>query len=107
MDHWCEPRIVVGRKLVELAILLRLVIDRRIVTTKEPIHRRGVPFCSKASEVLARHARLRLLYGAVREVLAKGVDDFVGCIYIVRYQGIAVQRSDLRRLGRACPTPSP
>ena len=43
----------------------------RIVATKEPVHRRSVPFRSKASEVLARHGRLRLLYRAVREVLMK------------------------------------
>src|ERR1700722_16374250 len=62
MDHWCKPRIVVGRKLVEGAILLRLLIDRRIVAPKEPEHRWGVPLWSKAAEVLARHARLRLLH---------------------------------------------
>jgi hypothetical protein len=62
------------------------VIHLRIVAAEEPEHRRGVPLRSKASEVLARHGRFRLLYGAIREVLAKRANDLVCRIDIVRYQ---------------------
>src|SRR6202521_5703900 len=54
VDHRCKARIVVGRQRIERAILLRLVIYLRIVTAKEPEHRRSVPLRSKASEILAR-----------------------------------------------------
>src|SRR5580700_8789897 len=96
VDDRCKTRIVVGRQRIERAILLRLVIYLRIVTAKEPEHRRSVPLRPKASEIFARHRRFSLLYGAVREVLAKRVNDLLCRSDIVCYQGIAVQWSDLR-----------
>src|SRR6202140_870344 len=86
VDHRCEARIVVGRQRIERAILLRLVIYLRIVTAKEPEHRRSVPFRPKAPEILARHRRFSLLYGAVREVLAKRVTALLLRIDTFSYQ---------------------
>src|SRR5580704_7632501 len=86
VDHRRKARIVVGRKLVERAILLCLLIYFRIVAAEKPEHRRSMPLRSKASEILARHRGFRLLYQAVREVLAKRVNDLLRRIDIVRYQ---------------------
>src|SRR6202521_3866312 len=85
VDHRCKARIVVSRQRIERAILLRLVIYLRIITAKEPEHRWSVPLRSKASEILACHRRFRLLYGAVREVLAKRVNDLLCRMDIVGY----------------------
>src|SRR4051812_43018866 len=83
VNHRCKKRIVIGRKNAKRDILFRLVIYLSIGPTKEPVHRGGVPLRSKASEVLTRHGRLGLLYGAIREVMAKRFNNSLRRIDIV------------------------
>src|SRR5213595_369689 len=82
----CEARMVVGRQRTDRALFLGLGITLGIVAAKKPVHRRRVPLRSKASTVLARHGRFRLLSRIDREVLTERLNNLLCCIKVIRYR---------------------
>src|SRR5690348_4809374 len=101
MDDRQKARIVIRRNLVEPACSFGLRVRLGIGPADEPEHRGHAPFGAERSEILARRCRPGLADPVSRKVLPKRIHDAPGRLRIIHHQGIAVQRSDLRRSGSA------
>ena len=101
MDHRREARVVIGRDLANLALLLRFRVHVRISAADEPEDGWHAPLGSERSEVLAGRGRLGFLHAVSRKVLAKRIAYSLGCVGIILDKRVTVQRRDLWLLRRS------